>query len=70
VLVAETRSRIASCRHTALRGGRSAKKTLSADVFARTVLELIWLVEDALGVFGVVDLTPDERDGLRCDSAF
>jgi hypothetical protein len=44
-----------------------ADKTLGADVFAHTVLELVRLVQAALGVFGLFDLAPDERNGLLCD---
>jgi hypothetical protein len=45
-----------------------ADKTLGADVFAHTVLELVRLVQAALGVFGLFDLAPDERNGLLCDA--
>jgi hypothetical protein len=39
-------------------------------VLARTVLKLIWLAQDALSVFGVIDLAQDDQNGLRCGGAF
>ncbi|KAI0352939.1 hypothetical protein OH77DRAFT_1459472 [Trametes cingulata] len=39
----------------------------SGALFNATVLELVKLIQAALAIFGMLDLAPDERNGLLCD---
>jgi hypothetical protein len=46
---------------------RFTDKTLAPDIFTNSVLELVRLIQAALGLFGMFDLSPEERNGLLCD---
>lgn len=39
----------------------------SRELFNATVLELVKLIQAALAIFGMFDITSEERDGLLCD---
>ncbi|TFK91811.1 hypothetical protein K466DRAFT_582454 [Polyporus arcularius HHB13444] len=39
----------------------------SPELFNATVLELVKLIQAALAIFGMFDLSPEERNGLLCD---
>lgn len=39
----------------------------SREMFNATVLELVKLVQAALAIFGMFDISPEERNGLLCD---
>lgn len=41
--------------------------TRSCALFNATVLELVKMVQTALAIFGIFDLSPEERNGLLCD---
>lgn len=42
-------------------------KIRSQELFSSTVLELVRLIQAALSIFNMFEITPDERDGLLCD---
>ncbi|THH06359.1 hypothetical protein EW146_g9636, partial [Bondarzewia mesenterica] len=42
-------------------------KARSTEVFGTTTLELVKLLQTGLAIFGMFDLSPEERNGLLCD---
>jgi hypothetical protein len=43
------------------------EKVRPSEIFGRTVLELVKLVQAGLALFGFFDMNPEERNGLLCD---